>query len=670
MIFSTQDEGLPVVLTVTELANHKKLPETLLRSHGVRDSRDGVVVPYYGSDKREARTRLRKAIRAKDGSSWLLGGGNIICYGVWQISYFWSRQPLLVLVEGETDCWTLWHHGINALGVPGHGMVGKLRREDVAGFDEIYYVREPGIGGDSFAVGVSARLKALGFSGALYELSLGEDKDPSDLHIRLNGDTTEFIKYFGAKMLAAKRIEFADKKPEPATAAKKRLSPTANGEKTPVKFLEVEEEELGEGFFSTYPIEMAQEAYHGLAGEYVLLVEKETEADPSAILTQLLVSFGSSCGRGPFIEVGATRQCTNEFLLLVGATGDGKKGTSLSWVSHLFGEVDNEWMTNRCMHGISSGQGIIKRVRDAGENNDIGVSDKRLLILLQEGSRIFKSAKLETSITSEVLRQLWESGNVDDPTKNSPIRATNAHVSLIAHMTPREIESCIDAVSKENGLMNRFLFCACRRQRFLSSGGKIPHMNGTIDRMRDALAFAVSIGGQRFYRTSEAEEFWCEHGGMYESLETKRAGTVGSILSRASTHSLRLALIYALLDKSLVITLDHLQAAKAVVEYSERSARWVFGSSKDDEACDKLYRFIVSKREAGSNFGEFYKVFSNKKTSREVAKIVQALVQDGLVIPGKIARYGRQALPWIATVFRGHRRDPVFSEEDASHGSL
>ena len=55
-------------------------------------------------------------------------------------------------------------------------------------------------------------------------------------------------------------------------------------------------------------------AYHGLAGEIVEQIAPHTEADPVAILSQLLVAFGAAAGRGAFFQVEATRHHPNEFL--------------------------------------------------------------------------------------------------------------------------------------------------------------------------------------------------------------------------------------------------------------------------------------------------------------------------------------------------------------------
>ncbi len=43
-------------------------------------------------------------------------------------------------------------------------------------------------------------------------------------------------------------------------------------------------------------------AYHGLAGEIVDRIAPNTEADPVAILSQLLVAFGAAAGRGAWFS--------------------------------------------------------------------------------------------------------------------------------------------------------------------------------------------------------------------------------------------------------------------------------------------------------------------------------------------------------------------------------
>ena len=66
----------------------------------------------------------------------------------------------------------------------------------------------------------------------------------------------------------------------------------------------------------SWPKPIADEGFHGLAGEFVRLVEPHSEADPSALLTQFLVAAGNVIGRGPHFVAEA-----DEHHLLVRCSG-------------------------------------------------------------------------------------------------------------------------------------------------------------------------------------------------------------------------------------------------------------------------------------------------------------------------------------------------------------
>src|SRR5437868_8098559 len=78
-----------------------------------------------------------------------------------------------------------------------------------------------------------------------------------------------------------------------------------------------------------WPTPPAPAAYHELLGEIVTRIAPHTEADPVAILTQLLVAFGAAVGRGAWFTVEATRHHPHEFMLL---TGDSSKARI--WCAH------------------------------------------------------------------------------------------------------------------------------------------------------------------------------------------------------------------------------------------------------------------------------------------------------------------------------------------------
>jgi hypothetical protein len=89
-----------------------------------------------------------------------------------------------------------------------------------------------------------------------------------------------------------------------------------------------------------WPAPPGPAAYHGLRGEIVNRLSPETEADPVAILTQLLVAFGTAVGRGAYFEIEATRHHPQEFLLLVGESSRARKGTARDHVRRLICEAD------------------------------------------------------------------------------------------------------------------------------------------------------------------------------------------------------------------------------------------------------------------------------------------------------------------------------------------
>ena len=95
-------------------------------------------------------------------------------------------------------------------------------------------------------------------------------------------------------------------------------------------------------------------AYHGLAGEIVNRIAPHTEADPVAILSQLLVAFGAAAGRGAWFQVEATRHHPNEFLVLIGDSARARKGSSWDHVHRLIAGADPA-ITARILTGLKRG---------------------------------------------------------------------------------------------------------------------------------------------------------------------------------------------------------------------------------------------------------------------------------------------------------------------------
>ena len=187
-LFPTNGKGGPSragggqELTVAELAADKNLPEEFLRSVGVAQEGPAVRVFYFLADGSLApRHRIRTALKAKDGSRWTGRSGPVTPYGLWRLEQ--TREAgYLVLVEGESDSWTLWFHGLPALGIPGATMAKTLEAAHLDRLTRIYLFQEPDAGGEAFLSRTAARLAELHFSGSVRTITLPGFKDPNDLH--------------------------------------------------------------------------------------------------------------------------------------------------------------------------------------------------------------------------------------------------------------------------------------------------------------------------------------------------------------------------------------------------------------------------------------------------------------------------------------------------------
>ncbi len=206
---------------------------------------------------------------------------------------------------------------------------------------------------------------------------------------------------------------------------------------------------------AAWPEPLSEDAYHGLAGKIVRLIEPHSEADPAAILVQLLTAFGSIIGRGPHWMVEGDLHTTNLFTVMVGDTSKGRKGTSWGRVRQLFALLDDGWVDQCIQSGLSSGEGLIWAVRDPvdkqgkqgkGDNfgfegvmEDAGIDDKRLLVIEPEFASTLRVLSREGNTLSPVIRQAWDQGNLRSMTKNSPACATGALISIIGHVTADEL---------------------------------------------------------------------------------------------------------------------------------------------------------------------------------------------------------------------------------------
>jgi hypothetical protein len=419
-----------------------------------------------------------------------------------------------------------------------------------------------------------------------------------------------------------------------------------------------------------WPEPLDEAAFFGLAGEIVRAIEPHTEADPAAILMQLLIAYGNLIGRTAFAKVGPAFHHTNEYLLIIGETSVGRKGTAWEEVMRLLAPIDPDW-TNRAGGGLSTGEGLIYHVRDqlTGKKPiekdkrivdyqdvilDHGVTDKRLMIIETEFARPLQAMRRDASTLSAVIRQGWDGHRLATKTKSFPYVATGAHVSIIGHITAEELCRLLTSTDLSNGFANRFLWVASRRTKLLPRGGNMPDdlIAHIQDRLRQAVAFGRDTQHVRW--SNDALHIWDRE---YPSLTEPRPGSLGQVVNRAEPHTLRLGMLTALINESRIIEPDHLEAALAMVACSERSASYILGGRLGDRDEESILAYLVAKPTGASRSDIRREVFNDHKLAIFVTQRLTSLLRQGLVRSELQPTSGRPREMFFATLSPREKRD-------------
>jgi hypothetical protein len=342
--------------------------------------------------------------------------------------------------------------------------------------------------------------------------------------------------------------------------------------------------------------------------------------------------------------VGADRHYLNLFALIIGNTASGRKGLAWSEARRPLALADAAWASARIQGGLSSGEGLIHAVRDP-LGDDPGEPDKRLLVIETEFAGTLRVMSRDGNTLSVVIRQAWDTGELRVLTRKEPVRATAAHISIIGHVTPSELARRLDRTDVSNGFLNRFVLICARRSQYLPEGGAIgPDDLGIVAQLfTERLAHARSV--QRMARDDEARELWATE---YPGLANGKPGLLGAALSRAEAQVMRLACIYALLDKSAIVRADHLRSALALWRYVEASSAFVFGGALGDPTADAILAALRVKPE-GITRTQIRDLFDRNRSAAEIDGALRTLAEEGLVRSKSEPTQGRPRTLWLTT---------------------
>lgn len=398
--------------------------------------------------------------------------------------------------------------------------------------------------------------------------------------------------------------------------------------------------------WSGWPV-LPPEALCGVAGRFVELASRKSEADPAAILITFLSRFGVECG-GPFLYVGDSRHFPRVNGVVVGSTSKSRKGTSGKPVDRLFRfeyiESDDAYVPARVSPGpLSSGEGLIYAVRDAVEawkDNgdggsmvviDPGVTDKRLFVLDEEFASALIATKRDGNTLSTIVRNMWDTGDLEPLTKSNRIKATGAHIAFVSHITLAELNRRLDETEFFSGFANRILWCCARRQRLVAFPEPMPtqELASLQWDLRRILETAKSHGEMSI--SADAREIWAE---VYPELSKDQTGLVGAVTDRAEAQVVRLAMIYCLLDRSGVIEPPHLQSALAVWSYCRESAEFIFSGREVNPYAGRI--LILLQEKGAMSTTDLYDAFSRNISKRQMEEAITELLSQKKISVEKV----------------------------------
>jgi hypothetical protein len=226
-----------------------------------------------------------------------------------------------------------------------------------------------------------------------------------------------------------------------------------------------------------------------MAGDFVRAVLSLTEATAPAILAHFLAAVGTLIGPKVHVWAGG-KQYARVNHVLVGPTTRGRKGTAYFLVDRLLELACKDFWRRQCVDGLSSGEGLIEYLADKQEWNDetksydIVAVEKRLCVVEQEFSRTLCVMEREGNTLSQILRSASDNGNLNSLTVKTR-QAEGAHVTIVGHITPRELKDRLQDIQMVNGFGNRFLWWAVLSDKIL------PHTEPIADRVFDPFVPAL-----------------------------------------------------------------------------------------------------------------------------------------------------------------------------------
>jgi len=361
------------------------------------------------------------------------------------------------------------------------------------------------------------------------------------------------------------------------------------------------------------PPVMPSEGFPELVADIVKAACANSEAHPVAVAANVVALFCCAVGRVPFQRIGDSVAHARVFALIVGRSGKARKGTAEATPREVFRRADavlrkrhqNDDRLRIHAGGLSTGEGVAWAIRDpiepdpaTGKGGDLGVADKRLMVIESEFANVLAQVKREGNILSATIRNLWDGRDIEPLTKTSRLSATKPHVVLTGHITAFELREKSSETDAANGLLNRFVILHVHRPKLVPLPEPTPEavLDALAQRVADAIDHATQgnphgSNTNEIVMTPEARALWVE---LYPQITRDMDGKAGNLMARSEVYARMLAMVFCLMDRRGEIEPCDLLAALAWVEYWHQSITFAFLTGDDEPEDDPFVKELMA----------------------------------------------------------------------------
>lgn len=366
-------------------------------------------------------------------------------------------------------------------------------------------------------------------------------------------------------------------------------------------------------------------AYFGTFGEWKQLMSPSSEAPEAFHLGASLTVFGAMMSRRVSATYNSEPLYGNLFTALIGSTGKTRKDTAIKRVLHAAQRVEGMRIIIPGYHvsrDVSSAEGLVNTLK----------TNPNTIFYLSELSHLQKNAQRKgTRTIMDRLIEAWDTPAIlENLSKGNPLQAHNPFLSIIAATQPTRLADNMTDEDIESGFANRWLFIF---------GKPRPKMPRTPD-VDWRAAWKLYCGwydainsyaeGSTLRWDGSADELWDS---WYLDDTRDNGDDEEAMAIRHPVLAQKVALIFAVSERSPVIALRHVEAAIALIDWMWQVVRELMrGWGVGIESQIEIVIVQTLKR-----FGPMYRRHLQQKCSRrrwsgrDFANVFRAMQENGQV---------------------------------------